>query len=80
LLRTNNGYISILFILLIISINILSYDNIALGSEDNDDNNGNNKNGDSDDDDDDDDRKDKKEKKNDDDKDDDPFILPIPFP
>jgi hypothetical protein len=77
LLRKNHGYIFFLIILLFISVNILNYDNLALGSGDND-NNGNNKNDDSDDKDDD--RKDKEEKKNDDYKDDDPFILPLPFP
>ncbi len=75
MLRKNNVYAFILIILLFLSINILTYENIALGS-DGDDNNGNNKNDDSDDNDD---RKDKKDK-NDDDKDDDPFILPLPFP
>ena len=67
MLTKNSFYILFLIILLITSINILYFDNIALGREDNDD--------------DDDDRRDKKEKKNkDDNKDDPPFILPLPFP
>ena len=68
---------------LIMSINILCYDNSALGREDNDDDDdGNNKNnGDGGSGGADDDRKDKKEKKNNGgDKDDPPFILPLPFP
>jgi hypothetical protein len=76
LLRKKNCSRFLIIILLIININILTYDNTALGSEDNDDNNDDNKNDDRDDEDDDDDRKDKNDKK----EDDDPFILPLPFP
>ncbi len=50
--RKNNEYTFILIIFLFLSINILNYDNIALGSGGDDDNNGNNKNDDSNDNDD----------------------------
>ena len=67
LTKNNYLYVFFLIVFLIISINILCYDNSALGRVDND--------GDSD-------RKDKNEMKNYDDgnKDDPPFILPLPFP
>ena len=73
MLTYNKSFVFFLIILLITSIDILCYNDIALGSEKNDDDD-NNIN--------DDDTKDKKEKKNDDfDEDDDvPFILPLPFP
>ena len=67
MLTKNISYIFFLFILLIIGINIIYFDNIALGREDHNN--------------DDDDKRDKKDKKNkDDNKDDPPFILPLPFP
>jgi hypothetical protein len=67
----------LLSILLLVSIDILSYNHIALGSsdrdgddDDNDDkNNNNNDNG-----------REEEEREKDDDNDDVPFILPVPFP
>jgi hypothetical protein len=66
----------LLSILLLVSIDILSYNHIALGSsdrngdDDNDDkNNNNNDNG-----------GEEEEREKDDDNDDVPFILPVPFP
>ncbi len=66
----------LLSILLLVSIDILSYNHIALGTsdsngdDDNDDkNNNNNDNG-----------GDEEERENDNDNDDVPFILPVPFP
>ncbi|MGZ5511637.1 MAG: hypothetical protein ACXWFC_14360 [Nitrososphaeraceae archaeon] len=63
----------LLSILLLVSIDTLSYNHIALGSsdsngddEDNDNNNGG--------------EREEKEKDNDNDNDDVPFILPVPFP
>ena len=67
----------LLSILLLVSIDILSYNHIALGTsdsngddDDNDDKNNNNNGG----------EKEEKEKDNDNDNDDVPFILPVPFP
>ena len=70
----------LLSILLLVSIDILSYNHIALGSsdsngdDDDDDKNNNNNGG----------EKEEKEKDNDNDNDNDnddvPFILPVPFP
>ena len=67
----------LLSILLLVSIDILSYNHIALGTsdsngdDDNDDkNNNNNDNG----------GEEEEERENDNDNDDVPFILPVPFP
>ena len=71
----------LLGILLLVSIDILSYNHIALGSndrngddEDNDDKNNNNNNDNG--------GEEEEERENDNDNDDDdvPFILPVPFP
>ncbi|MGZ5491873.1 MAG: hypothetical protein ACXWFZ_13055 [Nitrososphaeraceae archaeon] len=65
----------LLSILLLVSIDTLSYNHIALGSSDSngddDDNDNDNNNGG---------EKEEKEKDNDNDNDDVPFILPVPFP
>ena len=70
-------YVFLLSILLLVSIDILSYNHITLGTSDNnaddddgdDDKNNNNNNG-----------GEKEEKEKDNDNDDVPFILPVPFP
>ena len=68
-------YVFLLSILLLVSIDILAYNHIALGTsesngdDDDDKNNNNNNNG-----------GEKEEKEKDNDNDDVPFILPVPFP
>ena len=71
----------LLSILLLVSIDILSYNHIALGSSDsNGDNDDNDNNNDNDNDNNNGGEKEEKEKDNDNDNDDVPFILPVPFP